>query len=87
MLRIEHECTEYPVAIAWAAAGLSDGVVPQLALTAGSPDGTRVLDLPDVGSRRIVAHHRADSTASIAVTAMLDHPLHPASTEAVTRSR
>ncbi|MBN9212779.1 MAG: hypothetical protein BGO45_00020 [Microbacterium sp. 71-36] len=77
VLRIEHECTEYPVAIALAAAGLSAGIVPQLALTAGSPDGIRVLDLPDVGSRRIVARHRADFAASVAVTAMLDHLRHP----------
>lgn len=76
-LRMEHECTEYPVAIALAAAGLSAGIIPQLALTAASADGIRVLDFPDVGSRRIVARHRVDSAASIAVTAMLDHLRHP----------
>ncbi len=76
-LRVEHECTEYPVAIAVTAAGLSASVIPQLALSAGSLDGIRVLDLPDVGSRRIVARHRGDSSASVAVAAMLDHLRRP----------
>jgi DNA-binding transcriptional LysR family regulator len=77
-LRIEHECTEYPVAIALAAYGLSASIVPQLALSAGSRDGIRVLDFADLGSRRIVARQRSTREPSIATTAVLDQMRHAA---------
>lgn len=77
-LRIEHECTEYPVAIALAASGLSASIVPQLALSAGSHDGIRVLDFADLGSRRIVARQRSAQELSIAITAVLDQMRHAA---------
>jgi DNA-binding transcriptional LysR family regulator len=72
-LRIEHECTEYPVAIALAAAGLSASIVPQLVLATLAHDGIRVLDLADVGSRRIVARRRDTPESTIAIDAVLDH--------------
>jgi DNA-binding transcriptional LysR family regulator len=71
-LPIEHECTEYPIAIALASAGLAASIVPQLALSTGENDGIRVLDLADVGSRRIVALHRTVPELPIAVAAVLD---------------
>ncbi|MBF4463242.1 MULTISPECIES: LysR family transcriptional regulator [unclassified Rathayibacter] len=75
-LRIEHECTEYPVAIALAAAGLSASIVPQLVLTVMPHEGIRVVDLADVGSRRIVARQRDMPESTIAIDAVLDHLRH-----------
>jgi hypothetical protein len=51
------ECTEYASAIAITAAGLAASTVPYLALITETLTGVRVLDLGDLGHRRIVAHH------------------------------
>lgn len=72
-LRIEHECTEYPVAIALAAAGLSVSIIPQLVLSVMPHEGIRVLDFADVGARRITARRRDTAESSIAADAVLDH--------------
>jgi DNA-binding transcriptional LysR family regulator len=58
-LRRDHECLEFPAALALVAAGLAAAVVPGLALPAELPAGVRVLDAPASGARRIGVLHRA----------------------------
>jgi DNA-binding transcriptional LysR family regulator len=68
--RIAHEALEFPAVLALVGAGLGVALVPRLALPAG---GVRSLDLPDLGSRRVIARHRASrSEPSPAVRAVLD---------------
>ena len=71
-LRFEHECTEYPVAIALAAAGLAACIVPELAIASTPVHGTHVVPFGDLGHRRIVAQYRNESEQDIAVAALLD---------------
>src|SRR5690606_28944693 len=53
----QHECLEFPAALAIVAAGLAAAVVPSLALPAG--DSIEVLDCPAAGVRRIDLLHRS----------------------------
>jgi DNA-binding transcriptional LysR family regulator len=71
-LRLEHECTEYAVALALVEAGLAAAIVPELALAADPSPLVRVVDLGDLGFRRVVAHHLAPHAAAVPVLATLD---------------
>lgn len=71
VLRYDHECTEYPVALAIVEAGLAAAVVPALAVPRRANPALTVLDMGDLGCRRIVAWH-ADGRATTSVAATLD---------------
>ena len=59
VLRREHECLEFPAALALVSVGLAAAVVPGLALPAELPAGVQVLDAPALGVRRIGVLYRA----------------------------
>ncbi|SHN47479.1 LysR family transcriptional regulator [Cryptosporangium aurantiacum] len=59
VLRREHECLEFPAALALVSAGLAAAVVPGLAVPAELPAGVRVLEASALGARRIGVLHRA----------------------------
>ncbi len=83
-LRGSHSCLEFPAVLALVAGGLAAGLVPDLALAPRHPARTRIIDLPDLGARRINAIYRQRKTGPPpAVAAMLDaltdvaHPTSP----------
>ncbi|HET9655956.1 MAG TPA: LysR family transcriptional regulator [Kineosporiaceae bacterium] len=58
---IAHEALEFPAVLALVGAGLGVALVPRLALPAPAglrAAGLRVLDLPGLGARQVVARHR-----------------------------
>jgi DNA-binding transcriptional LysR family regulator len=68
-----HSCLEFPAALALVAGGLATALVPDLALALQRPPGVRIVDLPDLGSRRINALHRTTRRPiTPALAAMLD---------------
>ncbi|MBD5784573.1 LysR family transcriptional regulator [Cellulosimicrobium terreum] len=62
-LRTQHLYYDFDVAMSLVAAGLGVAVLPALAVEGGAsdevPDGVTVVGLPGLGSRRLVARHRA----------------------------
>ena len=62
-LRFDHECTEYSIALAIVEAGLAAAVVPSLAIPRNPSPAVVVLDIGDLGHRRIAAQHAAGRTA------------------------
>lgn len=67
-----HSCLEFPAALALVAGGLATALVPDLALAQQRPPGVRIVDLPDLGTRRINALHRTTRHITPALAAMLD---------------
>jgi DNA-binding transcriptional LysR family regulator len=53
-----HECLDFPAVLAVVAAGIAAAIVPMLALPAEVP-GTRIVDGPPVGARRLDVVHRS----------------------------
>ncbi|MGV8882290.1 MAG: LysR substrate-binding domain-containing protein [Rhodoglobus sp.] len=70
-LRYEHECTEYSVALAIVGAGLAAAVIPALAIPRNLSADITVIEIGDLGHRRIAAHHDAGRTA-IGISAVID---------------
>lgn len=70
-LRYDYECTEYSVAISIVAAGLAAAVVPTLAIPRNLDAAVAVLELGDLGHRRIATHHPADRT-TVGIIATID---------------
>ncbi|MGV1005507.1 MAG: LysR family transcriptional regulator [Candidatus Nanopelagicales bacterium] len=68
MLRYDHECTEYSVALSIVEAGLAAAVVPMLALPRSPNAAIAVLEIGDLGSRRIAVHHSAERTTVSVLT-------------------
>lgn len=62
-LRTRHRYYDFDVALSLVAAGLGVAMLPALAVEGGAsdevPDGVTVVGLPGLGSRRLVARHRA----------------------------
>jgi DNA-binding transcriptional LysR family regulator len=71
-----HVYDDFDVALALVAAGQGVGMLPALALQGELPDGVTVATVPGLGSRRLVARHRATRREpSPAVVAVLDELL------------
>jgi len=70
-LRCDYECTEYSVAVAIVEAGLAAAIVPTLAIPRNLSPAITVLQIGDLGHRRIATHHSADRT-TIGVIATID---------------
>jgi DNA-binding transcriptional LysR family regulator len=68
-----HICLEYPAALALVAGGMAAALVPDLALTYPLPAHVRIVNLADLGARRISSLYRTrrDQPAPV-VTALLD---------------
>jgi len=58
-LRTRHSYYDFDVALALVAAGQGVAMLPALAVQGEMPDGVTVVPLPGLGSRRLVARHRA----------------------------
>jgi len=58
-LRTRHSYYDFDVALALVAAGQGVAMLPALAVEGEMPDGVTVVPLPGLGSRRLVARHRA----------------------------
>jgi len=58
-LSTRHVYYDFDVALALVAAGQGVGMLPALALQGELPDGVTVATVPGLGSRRLVARHRA----------------------------
>ena len=58
-LRTRHSYYDFDVALALVAAGQGVAMLPALAVEGEMPDGVTVVPLPGLGSRRLVAQHRA----------------------------
>jgi DNA-binding transcriptional LysR family regulator len=72
-LRREHECVEFPVALALVSAGLAAAVVPGLALPSAPVEGVRTLPVPAIGARKIgILHRSARHEPAPAARLMLD---------------
>ena len=56
---VRHVYYDFDVALALVAAGQGVGLLPALALQGELPDGVTVATVPGLGSRRLVARHRA----------------------------
>ncbi|GII98906.1 LysR family transcriptional regulator [Sediminihabitans luteus] len=59
-LPTRHSYYDFDVALALVAAGQGVALLPALALQGDVPDGVEVVRLPGLGSRRLVARHRAN---------------------------
>lgn len=70
-LRYEYECTEYPVTLAIVEAGLAAAVVPTLAIPRNLSTAITVLEIGDLGHRRIAAHHIVGRT-TMGIVALVD---------------
>lgn len=70
-LRYDHECTEYSIALAIVEAGLAAAVVPTLAIPRDPNTTIAVLEIGDLGHRRIAAQHAVGRT-SIGLIATVD---------------
>lgn len=71
-----HVYYDFDVALALVAAGQGVGMLPALALQGELPDGVTVATVPGLGSRRLVARHRATRREpSPAVVAVVDELL------------
>lgn len=57
-LAAAHTCLEFPAALALVAGGMAAALVPDLALTHPLPAHVRIVNLPDLGARRISALYR-----------------------------
>ncbi|MCS5730782.1 LysR family transcriptional regulator [Herbiconiux moechotypicola] len=68
-LRVEHECTEYTVALALVRAGLAAAVLPALALPHGREEGVAMLEIGHLGHRRIAARTAAGRISAAVATA------------------
>ncbi|GAA4621977.1 LysR family transcriptional regulator [Cellulomonas oligotrophica] len=72
-LTTRHVYYDFDVALALVAAGQGVGMLPALALQGELPDGVTVTTVPGLGSRRLVARHRATRhEPRPTVTAVLD---------------
>ena len=58
-LRVRHQYYDFDVALSLVAAGQGVAMLPALALQGELPDGVTVVSVPGLGSRRLVARHRA----------------------------
>jgi DNA-binding transcriptional LysR family regulator len=58
-LRTRHSYYDFDVALSLVAAGQGVAMLPALAVQGDMPDGVTVVPLPGLGSRRLVARHRA----------------------------
>ncbi len=68
-----HSCLEFPAVLALVSGGLAAALVPDLALAPPRPSRVRIIDLPDLGARRINAIYRQSKTVTPpAVAALLD---------------
>lgn len=75
-----HVYYDFDVALALVAAGQGIGMLPALALQGELPDGVTVATVPGLGSRRLVARHRATRREpGPAVVAVIDELLAVAS--------
>ncbi len=70
-LRYDHECTEYSVALALVEAGLAAAVIPTLAIPRNRDAHITVLEIGDLGHRRIATHHDASRT-TLGIVAVID---------------
>ena len=72
-LRTRHQYYDFDVALALVAAGQGVGMLPALALQGDVPAGVSIVTVPGLGSRRLVARHRATRREpGPAVAAVLD---------------
>ena len=72
-LRTRHQYYDFDVALALVAAGQGVAMLPALALQGDVPAGVSIVTVPGLGSRRLVARHRATRRApGPAVAAVLD---------------
>ena len=72
-LRVRHQYYDFDVALALVAAGQGVAMLPAIALQGDRPDGVTVTTVPGLGSRRLVARHRATRREpGPAVRAVLD---------------
>ena len=79
-LTVRHVYYDFDVALALVAAGQGVGMLPALALQGELPDGVTVATVPGLGSRRLVARHRATRREpGPAVVAVIDELLAAAS--------
>lgn len=74
-LRGVHSCLEFPSVLALVAGGLAAALVPDLALAPSHPVRTRIVDLPDLGARRISAVYRHQKTGPAPAIAAMLHTL------------
>ncbi|WP_448059666.1 LysR family transcriptional regulator [Cellulomonas hominis] len=79
-LATRHVYYDFDVALALVAAGQGIGMLPALALQGELPEGLTVATVPGLGSRRLVARHRATRREpGAAVVAVIDELLAEAS--------
>ncbi|CAN5360994.1 LysR family transcriptional regulator [soil metagenome] len=72
-IRTRHQYYDFDVALALVAAGQGVAMLPALALQADVPAGVSIVTVPGLGSRRLVARHRATRREpGPAVAAVLD---------------
>lgn len=72
-LRTRHQYYDFDVALALVAAGQGVAMLPALALQGDVPAGVSIVTVPGLGSRRLVARHRATRREpGPAVAAVLD---------------
>jgi DNA-binding transcriptional LysR family regulator len=78
-VRTRHQYYDFDVALALVAAGQGVAMLPALALQGDVPAGVSIVTVPGLGSRRLVARHRATRREpGPAVAAVLDVLLHVA---------
>ncbi len=66
-----HTCLEFPAALALVAGGMAAALVPDLALTHPLPAHARIVNLPDLGTRRISSLYRTRRNQPAPVVAAL----------------
>lgn len=66
-----HTCLEFPAAFALVAGGMAAALVPDLALTVPLPTRVRIVNLPDLGARRISCLYRTSRHQPTPVIAAL----------------
>ncbi|GAB3530929.1 LysR family transcriptional regulator [Arthrobacter tecti] len=75
--RTAHSYSDFSSALSLVAAGQGVALLPALALERDLPDGIEIIDLPGLGSRRLVLRHRQSkrepSTAALAVIEAIVH--------------